>query len=146
MPIIACRASTITCSRHASIIAGVCATKGRRMNVPEWLRLSAWLVGCPLAISWLLTALLIRWAPRLGLVDYPSARKVHVQPTPRGGGLAIFAAVSALSYQLSAISYQTLLATAILLLGLLDDLRPVPWPIRLIVQFAVSLAALLLCL
>jgi UDP-GlcNAc:undecaprenyl-phosphate GlcNAc-1-phosphate transferase len=107
---------------------------------------AAWLFGLPLAISWLLTALLIRWAPRLGLVDYPSDRKVHVQPTPRGGGLAIFAVVLAVSYQLSAISYQTLLATVILLLGLLDDLRPVPWPIRLIVQFAVSLVAVLLCL
>jgi UDP-GlcNAc:undecaprenyl-phosphate GlcNAc-1-phosphate transferase len=107
---------------------------------------TAWLIGLPLAISWLLTALLIRWAPRLGLVDYPSDRKVHVQPTSRGGGLAIFAAVLAVSYQLSAISYQTLLATAILLLGLLDDLRPVPWSIRLIVQFAVSLVAVLLCL
>ena len=41
-----------------------------------------------------LTAALIRWAPRLGLVDYPSDRKVHTRPTPRGGGLAIFAAVS----------------------------------------------------
>jgi len=107
---------------------------------------AAWLFGLPLAISWLLTALLIRWAPRLGLVDYPSDRKVHVQPTPRGGGLAIFAAVLAVSFQLSVLSSQTLLATVILLLGLLDDLRPLPWPIRLIVQFAVSFFAVFLCL
>jgi UDP-GlcNAc:undecaprenyl-phosphate GlcNAc-1-phosphate transferase len=32
-------------------------------------------------------------APRLGIIDQPSARKVHVEPTPRLGGLAIFAAV-----------------------------------------------------
>ena len=107
---------------------------------------AAWLFGLPLVISWLLTALLIPWAPRLGLVDYPSDRKVHVQPTPRGGGLAIFGTVLAISYQLSAISYQTLLGTIILLLGLFDDLRPLPWPVRLIVQFAVSFFAVLLCL
>jgi UDP-GlcNAc:undecaprenyl-phosphate GlcNAc-1-phosphate transferase len=105
-----------------------------------------WLFCCPLAISWLLTVLLIRWAPRLGLVDYPSERKVHVQPTPRGGGLAIFIAVLVVSYLLSAIGYQTLLGAVILLLGLLDDLRPLPWPIRLIVQFAVSFVSLFLCL
>ncbi|HEY7327426.1 MAG TPA: MraY family glycosyltransferase [Gemmataceae bacterium] len=100
----------------------------------------------PLVFSWVLTDLLIRWAPRLGLVDYPSERKVHVQPTPRGGGLAIFSAVLFLGYYLSALNYQTLLGTIILLLGLLDDLSPLPWPIRLIVQFAVALAAVFLCL
>jgi len=29
-------------------------------------------------------------APSLGLIDLPGHRKVHVQPTPRGGGIAIF--------------------------------------------------------
>jgi UDP-GlcNAc:undecaprenyl-phosphate GlcNAc-1-phosphate transferase len=32
-------------------------------------------------------------APRLGIMDQPSARKVHIQPIPRLGGLAIFGAV-----------------------------------------------------
>lgn len=33
----------------------------------------------------------VRWlAPALGLIDLPGHRKVHVQPTPRGGGIAIF--------------------------------------------------------
>lgn len=36
-------------------------------------------------------ARLIRcWAPALGLLDLPGDRKVHVTPTPRGGGIAIF--------------------------------------------------------
>jgi UDP-GlcNAc:undecaprenyl-phosphate GlcNAc-1-phosphate transferase len=34
-----------------------------------------------------------RWAPQWGLVDQPSARKVHVQATPLGGGLAIWLGV-----------------------------------------------------
>ena len=30
-----------------------------------------------------------RWAGRLGLVDHPGGRKIHSEPTPLGGGLAI---------------------------------------------------------
>jgi UDP-N-acetylmuramyl pentapeptide phosphotransferase/UDP-N-acetylglucosamine-1-phosphate transferase len=48
--------------------------------------------GVPLIVSLVLTALLIRLAPRLGLIDQPSARKVHTRPTPKGGGIAIFLA------------------------------------------------------
>jgi UDP-GlcNAc:undecaprenyl-phosphate GlcNAc-1-phosphate transferase len=37
---------------------------------------------------------LVRYiAPRLGVMDIPSARKLHLKPVPRMGGLAIFAAV-----------------------------------------------------
>jgi UDP-GlcNAc:undecaprenyl-phosphate GlcNAc-1-phosphate transferase len=32
-------------------------------------------------------------APRLGMMDHPSARKVHIAPIPRMGGIAIFGAV-----------------------------------------------------
>lgn len=36
----------------------------------------------------------VRWlAPFLGLIDLPGHRKVHVNPTPRGGGIAIFLGV-----------------------------------------------------
>lgn len=116
------------------------------MNRPGWLADLMVLFPFPLALSWALTDLLIPLAPRLGLVDHPSDRKVHTQPTPRGGGLAIFAAVFAAGCSLSAVSYQTLLAAAILVLGLLDDLRPLPWQIRLTIQFAVSVLAVFFCL
>jgi UDP-GlcNAc:undecaprenyl-phosphate GlcNAc-1-phosphate transferase len=46
-----------------------------------------------LAISFLAGFAVRRWAPRWGLVDHPAARKVHVTPTPLGGGLAIWLAV-----------------------------------------------------
>src|SRR5690349_14856811 len=138
MPIIVCRASTIFCSRRAITIASACATRGRRMNLPDWLFSLAWLFGCPLVISWVLTAILIRWAPRLGLVDYPSDRKVHTRPTPRGGGLAIFIAVivsplllAVFPFPFSLFHFQLLLSAAIVFLGLFDDLRPLPWPVRL---------------
>jgi UDP-GlcNAc:undecaprenyl-phosphate GlcNAc-1-phosphate transferase len=116
------------------------------MNVPDWLSALLWLFGCPLAISGLLTAVLIRVAPRLRLVDYPSERKVHTRPTPRGGGLAIFAAVTLTTFLFSMGNWQGLLAAAIVVLGLVDDLRPLPWQLRLAIQFAVSVVAVLVCL
>ena len=56
-----------------------------------------WFVAAVLAPS-LVTALLAayfvrRWAPHWGLIDKPAARKVHVTPTPLGGGLAIWLGV-----------------------------------------------------
>jgi UDP-GlcNAc:undecaprenyl-phosphate GlcNAc-1-phosphate transferase len=38
----------------------------------------------------ILTPVVRAFAPALGLIDLPGERKVHVQPTPRGGGIAIF--------------------------------------------------------
>jgi UDP-GlcNAc:undecaprenyl-phosphate/decaprenyl-phosphate GlcNAc-1-phosphate transferase len=56
-----------------------------------------WFVAVVLAPSFF-TALVAaygvrRWAPRWGLIDKPGARKVHVAPTPLGGGVAIWLAV-----------------------------------------------------
>jgi UDP-GlcNAc:undecaprenyl-phosphate GlcNAc-1-phosphate transferase len=47
-------------------------------------------VAAAFAIAFLLTWLMIHLAPRIGLVDHPSERKVHTRTTPRGGGVAIF--------------------------------------------------------
>jgi UDP-GlcNAc:undecaprenyl-phosphate GlcNAc-1-phosphate transferase len=38
----------------------------------------------------ILTPVVRAFAPALGLIDLPGERKVHVQPTPRVGGIAIF--------------------------------------------------------
>src|SRR5579884_1789066 len=99
-----------------------------------------------LALSLALTALLIRLAPRLRLIDLPDPRKVHTRPTPRAGGLAIFAAflaaalVPAQSWPSAAV-WLALVGFPVVLLGLADDLRPLPWQLRLVVQFAVAAAA-----
>jgi UDP-GlcNAc:undecaprenyl-phosphate GlcNAc-1-phosphate transferase len=106
--------------------------------------LLAWII--PFSISTLLTNLLIRWSPRLGLVDLPSARKVHSQPTPRGGGLAIFAAVLVGSLCLGSALERNdwiflALGAVIALLGLIDDLRSLSWQLRLSVQALVAIIA-----
>jgi UDP-GlcNAc:undecaprenyl-phosphate GlcNAc-1-phosphate transferase len=98
----------------------------------------------PLAISWLLTNAVLRLAPRFGLVDDPEARKVHTQRTPRGGGLAIYLAMAVAAFLLPQGHLDALrilaLGLVIVVLGLIDDLRPLPWQLRLAVQTAVAIA------
>jgi UDP-GlcNAc:undecaprenyl-phosphate GlcNAc-1-phosphate transferase len=109
----------------------------------------------------------IRWAPRLGLLDRPGGHKGHKAPTPLGGGVAIWlttvslpllglAAVSAGGAWLPvgvarhvggvrARSGELLeilgLATLIMLMGLADDRRALGWKPRLGIQ--TGLAAVL---
>ncbi len=41
------------------------------------------------AVSIIVIPLMMRLAPRLGMIDYPDDRRVHVNPTPRVGGWGI---------------------------------------------------------
>ena len=83
------------------------------------------------ACSWLFLRALI---PRLRrrLLDQPNSRSSHLQPTPRGGGLA-FVAVSSVSSCMALLSGQGLAAASLPLLaaplavvGLLDDRHNLP--------------------
>ncbi len=99
-----------------------------------------------LGVSWLLTALLLRLAPLWGLVDYPAARKVHTRPTPKGGGLAISVAVVAVSFlfpcnRTADLALVLGLGLVLVVLGLMDDLRPLPWQLRLGVQLGIAVVA-----
>lgn len=126
-------------------------------------------VGCfvpPLLLAWMAGWLVRCWAPQLGLVDRPDARKDHATPTPLGGGLAIWFAVAVFfggvlliaaaaphSPWLPAVAVKHLPgvgikvgsllvllggATAMMALGLCDDIRGVDWRIRLGVEFGVA--------
>lgn len=90
---------------------------------------------------------------RLGIVDTPDGiRKVHKGNIALGGGFCIFLPILAcftvfpetsmfLSENLKAIS---LFSLFILILGLIDDIRPLPISIRLIVQVLVSWGIILI--
>ena len=52
------------------------------------------LAGASFALSWLLTLAMKRLAPRIGFVDKPGHRKIHDNPKPLGGGVAIFWAIA----------------------------------------------------
>jgi len=114
--------------------------------------------------SWLLTPLIRRMAPRLGLVDEPGLRKVHVTPTPMGGGIAVFCGLviavvffwltgatfaaesfgslmaevstnAELRWQMSGIAGG---AVILFLLGLADDCWNLSWKLRLGLQVLVA--------
>ena len=48
-------------------------------------------------VTWVLVAVLIRLAPRIGLLDRPNERSLHTKVTPRGGGIGLVIALLALT-------------------------------------------------
>ncbi len=89
-----------------------------------------------------------RWlAPRIGVMDQPEARKIHLRPVPRMGGVAIYLAVIVAALILGEYrnfaQFGSILvgATGVSFLGLLDD----RWGLRPLVKLLGQvLAALLL--
>mgnify|MGYP001057924977 CR=1 FL=1 len=85
-----------------------------------------------------LTLGLIPIAERIGLVDQPCHRKRHQLPTPIIGGIAIFIAVAAGLIVTNPLTPSThaFLAGALLLfaVGIHDDIKPIDYRIRLMVQ------------
>jgi UDP-GlcNAc:undecaprenyl-phosphate/decaprenyl-phosphate GlcNAc-1-phosphate transferase len=57
--------------------------------VSKELAIYAWLFIVAFLCTLILTPLSVRLAVAIGAVDYPNDRKIHVQPTPRLGGVAI---------------------------------------------------------
>lgn len=120
-----------------------------------------------LLLSWLLTAAMIRVAPRIGFVDKPGHRKIHHQPKPLGGGIAIFlslmgpllAGITVVRLNLVHVDFpdwpayvrgvaqQTPLAIALAVatlaihvMGICDDKKALGPGIKLLVQLAVASA------
>jgi UDP-N-acetylmuramyl pentapeptide phosphotransferase/UDP-N-acetylglucosamine-1-phosphate transferase len=107
--------------------------------------LVAWLVVGALA-SALATAGWIRLAHWRNVLDAPGQRRLHAQPTPRGGGVAMAVVLLAAWGQVcigepttthALLALGTALAAGI---GLLDDLLPVPSLAKLLGQGAAALA------
>ncbi|MBN1824038.1 MAG: undecaprenyl/decaprenyl-phosphate alpha-N-acetylglucosaminyl 1-phosphate transferase [Endomicrobiales bacterium] len=99
-------------------------------------------------ISQLATPLSIIIARRLGILDFPdSARKIHQSPIPRIGGLAIFIAFIMTvirNFQFSQQLTGLVVGSSIIyILGLLDDIRPLPATMRLIIQIGAGLVVVL---
>lgn len=106
----------------------------------RWL----YVLAVAFATSWTLTPLSMRLAHRFGLVDVPNGRKIHSAPTPRIGGIAIYAAF-VLALLMNSIMMDWMLAllvagTVLFAVSLFDDVREVPASTKLIVHiFAAGL-------
>ena len=121
--------------------------------IPSDLHALLWLT-LSFGASLLLTALALAYVRRNKLLDLPGQRRSHTVPTPRGGGVGIVACVL-LGLLLmpwwdatSAMPLRLIGAIALLAaIGWLDDHRPLPAWVRLVVQLvavAIWLAPLLL--
>jgi UDP-GlcNAc:undecaprenyl-phosphate GlcNAc-1-phosphate transferase len=110
-----------------------------------------------MGVTWMVTPLIARLAHALGAVDDPGGRKVHTEPIPRIGGLAVFigfvaglgfaayatgATRSLLSTGPGQVSVywkgMALAAAFVLLVGLLDDLRGLSFRWKFIGQIAAA--------
>lgn len=91
-----------------------------------------------LGVAYLVTPQVKTLAGRMGALDTPSARKVHTEPIPRMGGLAIYAGflVSVLSSVHMTWEIFGILVggTAILAVGILDDIYQLPARVKLVGQ------------
>jgi len=89
-------------------------------------------------IAFGLTPVVIRMARFLEVLDVPTSRKVHTEPTPLLGGMAIYTAfgVSILANSILDGQVVAILAagTVLVVIGILDDVRDVPAGIKLLAQ------------
>ncbi|MGA0099999.1 MAG: glycosyltransferase family 4 protein [Steroidobacteraceae bacterium] len=98
------------------------------------------------AVAFLLTVLtvglLVPWAGRLRLLDYPGGHKGHHRPVPLVGGVAIFVGVSVASHAfappIQPIWPMTLAGGWMLLVGLADDRHDIKPITRLLNQLALA--------
>ena len=95
-----------------------------------------------LAVAYFLTPRVIRLALKVGALDAPDARKVHTSPIPRMGGLAIYAAfvlaVLASMHVNREIMGLLVGGTVILIVGIIDDLKPLPARVKLLGQIVAA--------
>lgn len=85
-----------------------------------------------------LTPLMVWIGHRWNLVDRPADRKIHVHPTPRLGGLALYAGFVG-SLVLNSIVSDWMVAilvsgSLLLVIGVLDDIRELPASVKLLGQ------------
>ncbi len=88
-------------------------------------------------VSFLLSFLFSKMAPRIGLVDRPAGIKDHTNPTPYGGGIAIF--VGTLTGSIWGNDWRILiLGFSVFLLGFFDDIRPYSRYLKLFFQSLIA--------
>ncbi len=94
------------------------------------------LISC--LISFGLTPVVIRLARFLEVLDFPAMRKLHSQPTPLLGGMAIFTAfgISLLANSILDKQVVAIMAAGSLLvvIGILDDVWSMPAGVKLVAQ------------
>lgn len=102
------------------------------------------------AVSYIITPLILKFARRINFVDHPSGKKVHTQPTPLLGGIAIyFSFIAALSFAARANTNKALMGalvggTVIMIIGVIDDKFKLIPRLKLLGQFIAALIAVIM--
>ena len=97
-----------------------------------------------LVLSMVLIPVMVRLAPRLGMIDQPDPRKVHAIPIPRVGGVGIFVGAM-LPVVLLLPMDQTLVsfvfgALVLFVFGVMDDCKELGHYVKFIGQFIAAIA------
>ncbi len=100
------------------------------------------------AAAWALTPAARALAMRFGAVARPNSRSIHTRPLPYLGGVAIYVAFAAAVFFGLGPSHELFAAVvfgggAVLLIGVVDDLRPLPPAVKLAALGAVAYATVL---
>lgn len=97
--------------------------------------------------SLILVPLMKKVAKHIGAMDIPNARKIHKKPTPRLGGLAIFISflIGYLFFgQITSQMIGILIGSFIIILvGIIDDIKSIKPPHKLIVQVLAATIAVI---
>jgi UDP-GlcNAc:undecaprenyl-phosphate GlcNAc-1-phosphate transferase len=124
------------------LIAGLILPATRSLFFNAGLRWQYILLFSGLAACFL-TPLCRAVALKFKVLDRPNWRKIHDQPTPLLGGMAVFIAFSLALFLnnvfLPGMKSLLLGATLIFLIGLIDDANPLPALLKFILQVAISL-------
>lgn len=110
------------------------------MNMTQNLTIMALL---SFAVTAIVYPLVLRYALRHQVVDNPEARKIHRQPVPVMGGVAVYAGVligclaMALLVKGASILWSVMALTTMLVLGVWDDIKNLSVVVRFLVQFCI---------
>lgn len=98
-------------------------------------------VSC-MIFTMLITFLVKKIAVHVGAIDIPNARKVHKVPIPRLGGLAIFLGFlfGYMIFGVQSVQMNSILIGGfiIVLVGMIDDIKPLDPKIKLLGQIAAA--------
>ncbi len=106
----------------------------------QYIFLFSFLAAC------FLTPLCRALALKLKILDRPDWRKIHDQPTPLLGGVAIYVAFSVAlllnNVFLPGMKSLLLGATLVFVMGLIDDVKPLPALLKFVLQVGISLVVI----
>jgi UDP-GlcNAc:undecaprenyl-phosphate GlcNAc-1-phosphate transferase len=97
-----------------------------------------------LVLSMVIIPVMVRFAPRLGMIDKPDSRKVHVKPIPRVGGVGIFFGTLIPLFLLipvdQALAAYYFGALVLFAFGIMDDCKELGHYVKFIGQFIAVIA------